>query len=67
MKTSFPLFKPTIRNTEKPINNIIEIVYHTLLPCIITYLIVKQEMVMLFPILLIPLLIRYRPEEINMK
>lgn len=62
VKTTFPSFKSSIRKTRKPLLNIIEIAYHTILPIIITYLIVTYELPFLFILLLVPILIRFEPE-----
>ena len=64
MKTTFPLFKSSISVTKNPIDRIIEITYHTILPCILVYLIIRYQFAILFLILLVPILIRYQPEKI---
>jgi hypothetical protein len=64
MKTTYPLFKWSTSITKRPIDRIIDITYHTILPCIIVYLIMYYQLAILFPFLLVPIFIRYQPEEI---
>ena len=65
IKTTFPRFEPSIKKSKKPLFTIIEISYHTILPILLTYLIITYEMPLLFPILLIPILIRFNPKIIT--
>jgi len=62
IKTTYKLFKPSTSPTKKPIINIFEIFYHTILPCILTYLIIHLKLPALFIFLLIPILIRFKPK-----
>ena len=67
VKTTLPLFKSSISPSKKPLLQIFEIFYHTILPCIVTYLIVAYGMPYLFILLLIPIFIRFRPEMIRIR
>ena len=65
VKTTLPLFKSSISPSKKPLLQIFEIFYHTILPCIITYILITNEMPYLIIIILIPVFIRFRPEMIK--
>jgi len=67
VKTTFPKFESSIKKSKKPILHILEITYHTILPVLITYIILVYKLPIMFPILLIPILIRFKPENIKRK
>jgi hypothetical protein len=63
MRISYPIFKPSIQKTRKPLFHIAELIYHTVLPCAITYIAVKNNQPILLVFLLLPLFVRFRPDE----
>lgn len=65
MKITYPVFKPSIEKTQNPLVYIVELVYHTVLPCAVTYLAIKNNMPLMLIFILIPLFFRIRPEMIN--
>ena len=65
MRVTYPVFKSSISKTRQPIVHIVELLYHTVIPCAITYMAIKNDEPLMLIILLLPMLVRFRPEEIK--
>ena len=65
MRITYPVFKSSIGCSNNPFINFVELLYHTILPCAVTYLAVNYNMPLMLIFVLIPVFIRIRPEEIK--
>lgn len=62
MRITYPVFKSSIERSNNPFVSFVELLYHTVLPCAVTYLAVKYNMPLMLLFVLIPLFFRLRPE-----
>lgn len=67
MRITYPVFKPSITKTRRPIIYAFELFYHTILPCAVTYIAIRNDNPLLLAFLLLPLFVRFRPEDLEVK